>query len=36
MTRSPKIAHRKIYDEEIEDIEVEKIQIGDHLIITTR
>lgn len=33
MTRSPKIAHRKINDEEIEDVAVEGILVGDHLIV---
>jgi cation transport ATPase len=31
MTRSPKIAHRKLNDNEIEDVDVERIRIGDHL-----
>ncbi|MFZ0252391.1 MAG: heavy metal translocating P-type ATPase, partial [Nitrososphaeraceae archaeon] len=33
MTRSPKIAHRKINDNEIEDVDVERIRIGDQLVI---
>ncbi len=33
MTRSPKIAHRKLNDKEIEDVDVERIQIGDQLVI---
>ena len=33
MTRSPKIAHRKINDSEIEDVDVERIRIGDQLVI---
>jgi heavy metal translocating P-type ATPase len=33
MARSPKIAHKKINDQNIEDIDVENIIIGDHLII---
>ena len=33
MTRSPKIAHRKINDNEIEDVDVERIGIGDQLVI---
>lgn len=33
MTRSPKIAHRKINDKEIEDVDVERIRIGDQLVI---
>ena len=33
MARSPKIAHRKINDKDIEDVDVEKIRIGDHLVI---
>lgn len=33
MTRSPKIAHRKINNKEIEDVDVERIQIGDQLVI---
>ncbi len=33
MARSPKTAHRKINDKEIEDVNVEKIQRGDHLVI---
>ncbi|HEY7109954.1 MAG TPA: heavy metal translocating P-type ATPase [Nitrososphaeraceae archaeon] len=33
MTRSPKIAHRKLNNEEIEDVAVEGILIGDHLIV---
>jgi heavy metal translocating P-type ATPase len=33
MTRSPKIAHRKVNDKEVEDVGVERIRIGDHLVI---
>ena len=33
MTRSPKIAHRKINNKEIEDVDVERIRIGDQLVI---
>ena len=33
MTRSPKIAHRKINDNEIEDVDVERTRIGDQLVI---
>ena len=33
MTRSPKIAHRKINVNEIEDVDVERIRIGDQLVI---
>jgi len=33
MTRSPKIAHRKIDNKEIEDVDVERIRIGDQLVI---
>jgi heavy metal translocating P-type ATPase len=33
MARSPKKARRKINDNEIEDIKVEEIRIGDHLVI---
>jgi heavy metal translocating P-type ATPase len=33
MTRSPKIAHRKINDNEIEDVDVQRIGIGDQLVI---
>jgi heavy metal translocating P-type ATPase len=33
MARSPKTAHRKINDKEIEDVNVEIIQRGDHLVI---
>jgi heavy metal translocating P-type ATPase len=33
MTRSPKIAHRKINDKEIEEVDVERIRIGDQLVI---
>ena len=33
MKRSPKIAHRKINDNEIEDVDVERIRIGDQLVI---
>ncbi|MGA8738734.1 MAG: heavy metal translocating P-type ATPase [Nitrososphaeraceae archaeon] len=33
MTRSPKIAHRKINDNEIEEVDVERIRIGDQLVI---
>lgn len=33
MTRSPKIAHRKINNKEIEDVDVERIKIGDQLVI---
>lgn len=33
MARSPKKAHRKIDDDKIEDIDVKRVTIGDHLII---
>ena len=33
MTRSPKIAHRKVNDKVVEDVGVERIRIGDHLVI---
>ena len=33
MARSPKRAHRKINDNEIEDVNVEEIRIEDHLVI---
>ena len=33
MRRSPKIAHRKINDREIEDVDVERILVGDHLVV---
>ena len=33
MARSPKIARRKITENEIEDVKVEQIRIGDHLVI---
>ena len=33
MTRSPKIARRKLSDKEIEDVDVESIAIGDQLVI---
>ena len=33
MARSPKIARRKITENEIEDVKVEEIRIGDHLVI---
>ena len=33
MARSPKIAHKKINDQSVEDIDVKDIRIGDHLII---
>lgn len=33
MTISPKIAHRKINDNEIEDVDVKRIRIGDQLVI---
>lgn len=33
MTRSPKIAHRKVNDKEVEDVDVGRIRIGDHLVI---
>ncbi|HEY9490938.1 MAG TPA: heavy metal translocating P-type ATPase, partial [Nitrososphaeraceae archaeon] len=33
ITRSPKIAHRKIDNKEIEDVDVERIRIGDQLVI---
>lgn len=33
MARSPKIARRKINENELEDVNVEEIRIGDHLII---
>lgn len=33
MARSPKIAHKKINDQKVEDVDVKEIQIGDHLII---
>ena len=33
MARSPRTAHRKINDKEIEDVNVEIIQRGDHLVI---
>ena len=33
MARSPKIARRKIDENEIEDVKVEEIRIGDHLVI---
>jgi heavy metal translocating P-type ATPase len=35
MSRSPKIAHRKINDREIEDVDVERILVGDHLVVRT-
>jgi len=35
MRRSPKIAHRKINDSEIEDVDVERILVGDHLVVRT-
>jgi heavy metal translocating P-type ATPase len=33
MTRSPKVAHRKVNDKEVEEVDVERIRIGDHLVI---
>ncbi len=33
MARSPKIAHRKMNNKEIEDVDVERIRIGDQLVI---
>jgi heavy metal translocating P-type ATPase len=33
MARSPKIASRKINENEIEDVNIEEIRIGDHLVI---
>lgn len=33
MARSPKMAHKKINDQNVEDIEVKDIRVGDHLII---
>lgn len=33
MARSPKIAHKKINNQHIEDIDVKDIKIGDHLVI---
>lgn len=33
MTRSPKIAHRKVNDKVVEEVDVERIRIGDHLVI---
>jgi heavy metal translocating P-type ATPase len=33
MRRSPKIAHRKVNDSDIEDVDVERILVGDHLVV---